>query len=130
MTRVSLEASIGLKNDRRIIRLVDQHEGGYGMQKEHINHCLTCRTKNCYHRKLGAKTSNCLEIDYAKEIRLEATEAELMNKANSATQKAFERRTKGDFTLNWLKTFLKDFFGMRSVVNSGHHSFHAASRFS
>ena len=86
------------------------------MQKEHANHCLTCRTKNCYHRKLGAKTSNCLEIDYAKEIRLEPSEAELMNKANSATQKAFERRTKGDFALNWLKTFLKDFFGSQETI--------------
>lgn len=52
-------------------------------------------------------------MDYAEEIRLEASEAELMNKANSATQKTFERRTKGDFTLNWLKTFLKNFSGVR-----------------
>ncbi len=86
------------------------------MQKEHVNHCLTCRTKNCYHRKLGAKTSNCLEIDYAKEVRLEPSEAELINKANSATRKVFERRTKGDFTLNWLKTFLRDFFGDQATI--------------
>ena len=86
------------------------------MKKEHVNHCLTCRTKNCHHRKLGAKTSNCLEMDYAEEIRLEPSAAELIHKANSATRKAFERRTNGDFTLNWLKTFLKDFFGSQATI--------------
>jgi len=86
------------------------------VEKEHINHCLVCKTKNCYHRKLDPKTSNCLEIDYAEEIRLEPSETELIYRANAAIQGAFERRTKGDFTLNWLKTFLKDFFGSQATI--------------
>jgi len=86
------------------------------MKHEHVNHCLDCPTKNCFHRALQAKTGNCLEIDYSREIRLAPPERDLISRANAATLQAFKGRSKGDFTLNWLKTFVKEFFGSQATV--------------
>ena len=86
------------------------------MKNKHINYCLDCRTKNCYNRRLGAKTENCLEIDYSDEIKLTPSQILLMSKVNSATKKAFEQKINNNFAVNWLVGFVKNFFGDKTTV--------------
>jgi len=86
------------------------------MKNKHFNYCLTCKTKNCYHRNFGPKTDDCLEIDYKDVIKLMPTEAFLISKANAATKKAFERKVNDNFGVNWLMGFIKGFFGDKITV--------------
>lgn len=86
------------------------------MKNRHINYCFACKTKNCYHRQLKPKTKDCLEIDYKDEIKLTPQEISLISRANSATKKAFERKVTDNFSLNWLKSFIKNFFGNKITV--------------
>ena len=86
------------------------------MKDKHINHCLTCKTQNCYNRHLKPKTKNCLEIDYKDETELTSSELSLISKANAATKKAFEQKISPNFATNWLVGFIEDFFGNKTTV--------------
>jgi uncharacterized metal-binding protein len=86
------------------------------MNNKHINYCLACKTKNCYHRNLGPKTKDCLEINYKDEIKITPSEFALISKANAATKKAFELKVSDNFGVNWLIGFIKNFFGNKITV--------------
>ena len=86
------------------------------MEDKHLNYCLACKTKNCYHRNLGPKTKDCLELDYKDEIRLMPSEVSLISKAGVATKKAFRQKVSDNFGVNWLIGFIKNFFGDKITV--------------
>lgn len=86
------------------------------MKDKHVNYCLTCKTKNCYHRNLGPKIKDCLEIDYKEEINLTPPEVSLISQASAATKKAFEHKVSDNFGVNWLIGFIKNFFGDKITV--------------
>lgn len=86
------------------------------MKDKHINYCLDCRTRNCYNRRLGPKTKDCVEIDYRDEIKLNPSQISLISKTNRATKKAFEQKINNNFAVNWLVGFIKNIFGNKTTV--------------
>ncbi len=86
------------------------------MKKKYVNYCLDCGTRNCYNRSLGPKGEHCLEIDYKKEIALNAGERKQISRTNAAIKGALTQKPDKAFALRWLTGFVKNFFGTHDTV--------------
>jgi uncharacterized metal-binding protein len=57
-----------------------------------------------------------LEIEYKDEVKITPSQAALISKANVATKIAFGQRTFDHLGVNWITSFIKNFFGDKITI--------------